>query len=82
MGTIAGSAGPQPANSSAGAKASARAVAPARPGVPGSAEAVLDRMRQTAVSELTRHVAEGKLCVSCGEVWPCDRACLADLALS
>jgi hypothetical protein len=57
-------------------------VVPARPGMPGSAEALLERMRRTAVRELARHVPEGALCVWCGEVWPCDRARLADLALS
>lgn len=61
---------------------SARAVVSVRPGEPGSAEALLERMRGTAVGELARHVAEGELCVCCGEVWPCGRACLADLALS
>jgi hypothetical protein len=57
-------------------------VVSARPGVPGSAEALLERMRRTAVSELARHVPEGVLCVCCGVVWPCGRARLADLALS
>lgn len=61
---------------------SAPIVVAARPGVPGSAEALLERMRRTAVSELARHVPEGGLCVCCGEVWPCDRARLADLVLS
>jgi hypothetical protein len=57
-------------------------VVSALPGVPGSAEGLLERMRRTAVSELARHVPEDALCVWCGEVWPCDRARLADLALS
>ncbi len=57
-------------------------VVSARPSVAGSAETLLERMRRTAVNELARHVSEGALCVCCGEVWPCDRARLADLALS
>lgn len=61
---------------------SAPIVVSALPGVPGSAEAPLERMRRTAVSELARHVPEDGLCVWCGEGWPCDRARLADLALS
>lgn len=61
---------------------SAPIVVSALPGVPGSAEVLLERMRRTAVSELARHVPEGGLCVCCGEVFPCDRARLADLALS
>jgi hypothetical protein len=52
------------------------------PGVPVCAEALLERMRRTAVSELARHVPEGGLCGCCGELRPCGRARQADLALS
>lgn len=47
-----------------------------------SVEALLERMRRTAANELARHVPDGVLCGCCGGVWPCDRARLADLALS
>jgi hypothetical protein len=57
-------------------------VVSASPGRPRDAEALLERLRRTAVSELARHLPEGALCGWCGEVWPCDRARLADLALS
>jgi hypothetical protein len=60
----------------------AQAATPARSAAPVSACALLARMRRTAVSELARHVPEGRLCVCCGEAWPCNRARLADLALS
>jgi hypothetical protein len=53
-----------------------------RPVSPDSVEALFERMRRTAVGELARHVPEGARCVCCCEVWPCDRARLADLALS
>lgn len=54
----------------------------ARSSASDSAEALLERMRRTAVSELAQHVPEGARCVCCGEMWPCVRARLADLALS
>jgi hypothetical protein len=57
-------------------------VVSASPSRPRDAEALLERLRHTAVSELVRHLPEGALCGCCGEVWPCDRARLADLALS
>jgi len=57
-------------------------VGPASPGRPREAEALLERLRRTAASELARHLPEGALCGWCGEGWPCDRARLADLALS
>jgi hypothetical protein len=60
----------------------AQAATPARSAAPVSAYALLARMRRTAASELARHVPVGTRCVCCGEVWPCDRARLADLALS
>jgi hypothetical protein len=60
----------------------AQAATSARSQALASADALLERMRRTAVNELARHVPEGGLCASCGEGWPCDRARLADLALS
>ena len=61
---------------------SAPIVTLTRPGSPVSVEALLERMRNTAAGELASHVPDGVLCGCCGEVWPCDRARLADLALS
>jgi hypothetical protein len=42
----------------------------------------LARLLKTAQLEIDRHVNAGGLCAVCGSAFPCDRATLADLALS
>lgn len=42
----------------------------------------LIRLLKTAQQEIDRHVNNGCLCAACGSTFPCNRACLADLALS
>lgn len=44
--------------------------------------APLERLRRTALTEIDRHVKQGDRCVFCGAPFPCDRAVLAELALS
>jgi hypothetical protein len=43
--------------------------------------APLERLRQTALTEIDRHVKQGGRCVICGTPFPCERAVLAELAL-
>jgi hypothetical protein len=40
------------------------------------------RLLKTAQQEIDRHVSNGGLCAVCGSTFPCNRARLADLALS
>jgi hypothetical protein len=40
------------------------------------------RLLKTAQQEIDRHVNNRGRCAACGSTYPCDRACLADLALS
>lgn len=42
----------------------------------------LQRLLKTAQEEIDRHVNDCGLCAVCGSAFPCDRAALADLALS
>lgn len=42
----------------------------------------LARLLKTAQQEIDRHVNDHGLCAICGSAFPCDRAALADLALS
>jgi hypothetical protein len=42
----------------------------------------LERLLRTAREEIDRHVNDCGLCAVCGCAFPCDRATLADLALS
>jgi hypothetical protein len=42
----------------------------------------LERLLKTAQQEIDRHVNDCGLCAVCGSAFPCDRATLADLALS
>jgi hypothetical protein len=42
----------------------------------------LERLLKTAQQEIDRHINDCGLCVVCGSAFPCDRATLADLALS
>lgn len=42
----------------------------------------LIRLPKTAQQEIGRHVSNGGLCAACASTFPCNRACLADLALS
>lgn len=66
------------------------APAPAQPGAPGPATSQagadlpqpLMRLLKTAQQEIDRHVSNGGLCAVCGSTFPCNRARLADLALS
>ena len=61
------------------------APAPAQPAT-GQAGADLPepimRLLQTAQQEIDRHVSNGVRCAACGWTFPCNRARLADLALS
>lgn len=43
--------------------------------------APLERLRQTARTEIDRHVQLDGRCVICASPFPCDRAALAELAL-
>jgi hypothetical protein len=66
------------------------APATAQPGALGRATGQADtglpqpliRLLKTAQQEIGRHVNNGGLCAACGNTFPCNRACLADLALS
>jgi hypothetical protein len=40
------------------------------------------RLLKTAQQEIDRHVNDHGRCAACGSAFPCDRASLADLALS
>jgi hypothetical protein len=40
------------------------------------------RLFMTAQGEIDRHVNTCGRCAACGSAYPCNRACLADLALS
>jgi len=42
----------------------------------------LARLLKTAQQEIDRHVNDHGLCAICGSAYPCERAALADLALS
>jgi hypothetical protein len=42
----------------------------------------LERLLKTAQQEIDRHINDCGLCAVCGSAFPCDRATLADLALS
>ena len=71
--------GGQPAPAPAGQPA-ATGPAPAQAdhGVPLS----LARLLKTAQQEIDRHVNDHGRCAACGSAFPCERASLADLALS
>lgn len=43
---------------------------------------LLALLLKTAQQEIDRHVNNHGLCAACGGTYPCDRAALADLALS
>jgi hypothetical protein len=43
---------------------------------------LLALLLKTAQREIDRHVNNHGLCAACGGTYPCDRAALADLALS
>lgn len=66
------------------------APAPAQPGArgPATGQAGADlphplmRLLKTAQQEIDRHVNNGGQCAACGSIFPCNRARLADLALS
>lgn len=66
------------------------APAPTEPGTPrpatGQAGADLPQpllhLLKTAQQEIDRHVNNGGRCAACGSTFPCNRARLADLALS
>ena len=66
------------------------APAPAQPGASGPAAGQagadlpqpLMRLLKTAQQEIDRHVSNGGRCAICGSTFPCNRARLADLALS
>jgi hypothetical protein len=42
----------------------------------------LVRLLKTAQQEIDRHINDRGLCAVCGSAYPCERAALADLALS
>jgi hypothetical protein len=53
------------------------ATVPSSDGWPG----LLENYRRTAVHVLASHLCVGTECSSCGQHWPCNAACAAELAL-
>lgn len=47
-----------------------------------AADLALEHMLEVARVEIDRHLNEKGNCTCCGNPWPCDAACLAELALS
>lgn len=63
------------------ARGPAHSTAPT-PAQPADLPGPLLRLLQTAQQEIDQHVKNGGRCAACGSTFPCNRARLADLALS